>query len=298
MLDDKRKFDDPQMESLLPPVRVSRRDFLASSTAVAGYALSTGPVAAQTAIDTPADGLTAEDLKIPVPGGTMPGYLAAPEKKRKNATIVVVPEVFGMHRYQQDMCRRLAKLGYTAVTYDPFFRMGDLAKMTDFKQVIGNANRLEDAVMLADVDGLTAFLEKHPLVDMKRLGITGHCRGGRTVWMVMAHSKKFKTGVSWYGGLNSNPPAMPRTPHDVATALNGPVLGLYAGADAGIPTQDVARLQEVLKKGNKNSQASTFILYPNVPHAFHADYRATYRKPEAEAAWAEMLGWFKARGIA
>ena len=91
---------------------------------------------------------------------------------------------------------------------------------------------------------------------------------------------------------------MPGTPYDVVANLNAPVLGLYAGADAGIPVNQVARLQEVLAKGNKNAKASTFILYPNVPHAFHADYRPTYRKPEAEAAWKEMLAWFKKYGVA
>ena len=151
---------------------------------------------------------------------------------------------------------------------------------------------------VADMDALTAMVEKNPKVNGRKIGVTGMCRGGRTVWMYTAHSKKVKAGVAWYGGLNPSPPAMTKTPHDVAGALNAPVLGLYAGADGGIPVPQVAALQEVLKKGNKNSQASTFILYPNMPHGFHADYRPTYRKEAADDGWKQMLAWFKQNGVA
>ena len=298
MLDEKGKFADPHMESLLPAVKFSRRGFIASSASVAGFALSAGPVAAQTAITTDAEGVEGLDIKVPVSGGQMPGYIATPAKAGKFPTVFVVPEVFGMHRYQQDICRRLAKIGYVGVTFDPFFRSGDLSKIADIKEVISKANSLADDVMLADLDAVVAFAEKQKKVNAAKMGITGMCRGGRSVWMAVAHSKKFKAGVSWYGGLNPMPPAMPKTPHDVVANLNAPVLGLYAGADSGIPTALVARLQEVLAKGNKNAKASTFILYPDVPHAFHADYRPTYRKPQAEAAWKEMLDWFKQHGVA
>lgn len=298
MLDEKGKFQDPHLESLLPEVKFSRRGFLASSASVAGFALSAGPVAAQTAITTDSQGVDGMDFKVKVNGGEVPGYMAAPAKAGKFPTVLVVPEIFGMHRYQQDICRRLAKIGYVGVTFDPFFRSGDLSKISDIKEVLGKANSLSDDVMLADLDAVVEFVSKQKKVNAAKLGITGHCRGGRTVWMAVAHSKKFKAGVSWYGGLNPMPPAMPKTPHDVVANLNAPVLGLYAGADAGIPVNQVARMQEVLAKGNKNAKASTFILYPNVPHAFHADYRPSYRKPEADAAWAEMLAWFKKYGVA
>ena len=298
MLNDKTSFADPHMESLLPPVKFNRRGFMASSASMAGFALAAGPVNAQSVITTPAEGLDAAEIKVPVAGGSMPGYMAAPTKPGKYATVIVVPEIFGMHRYQQDICRRLAKLGYAAVTYDPFFRKGDLSKITDIKEVLAAANSLDDATMLADMDAVVAMAEKNPKVNGKKIGVTGMCRGGRTVWMYTAHSKKVKAGVAWYGGLNPSPPAMPKTPHDVAGALNAPVLGLYAGADGGIPVDQVARLQEVLKKGNKNSQASAFILYPNMPHGFHADYRPTYRKEAAEDGWKQMLAWFKQYGVA
>jgi carboxymethylenebutenolidase len=298
MLREPATFDDPHLESLLPSVKPSRRGFIAASGSL-GFALAAGPLQAQTVINTPADGLEVLDFTVSVTGGAnMPAYMAAPAKAGKYPVVIVIPEIFGMHAYQKDICRRLAKVGYVGVTLDPFFRFGDLSKMTAIGEVVAAANKLADPQMLADLDSLVAFVEQQPKVNAKKIGITGMCRGGRTVWMYTAHSPKIKAGVSWYGGLGAIPPAMPQTPKDVAGKLNAPVLGLYAGADGGIPVNQVAELQEALKAGNKHSQASTFILYPGVPHAFHADYRPSYRKAEAEAGWAEMLAWFKKHGVA
>ncbi len=270
-MNDRAKFDDPHLESLLPKVPFTRRGFIASSLA-SGFALAAGPVVAQTAIITPPDGLDVGAAQVPVSGGNLPVYFAAPKKAGKHATIIVIPEVFGMHEYQRDICRRLAKAGYYAVTLDPFFRIGDLSKIADVKEVIGKANTLADEQMLSDLDALVAFVENQPKADTKKLGITGMCRGGRTVWMYTAHSNKIKAGVSWYGGLNPNPPAQPLTPIDVADKLNAPVLGLYGGADQGIPLDAVERMRAALVAFGKDKQSMIHV-YEGMPHAFHADYR-------------------------
>ena len=299
MLQDQDQFADPHLESLLPPVQSNRRAFIAASTSAVGFALAAGPINAQSVIRTPADGLDAGDVMVPVSGGgQMPAYMAAPAKAGKYPIVIVIPEIFGMHEYQKDICRRLAKLGYQGVSLDPFFRMGDLSKVAAIGEVVAAANKLTDQQMLSDLDSLVAFIERQPKANGNKIGITGMCRGGRSVWMYTAHSKKIKAGVAWYGGLTPVPPAMTQTPADVAGMLNAPVLGLYAGADGGIPVSQIAALQEALKAGNKNSRASRFILYPDVPHAFHADYRPSYRKDAAEAGWKEMLAWFKTHGVA
>ena len=289
-------FNNPDMDSLITEVKFTRRSFIASSIAT-GFALSAGPAVAQTAIITAADGLETGSAQIPVAGGNIPTYFAAPKKAGKYATVLVIPEIFGMHEYQRDICRRLAKAGYYAITLDPFFRSGDLSKIADIKEVIGKANSLEDKVMLADLDAVVAFLGKQPKVNAKKLGITGMCRGGRTVWMYSAHSKQVKAGVSWYGGLNPMPPAMPLTPMDVADQLNAPVLGLYGGADSGIPQTMVDRMNAGLLAFGKDKQSRIHV-YPDMPHAFHADYRPSYRKEAAEDGWKRMLAWFKKHGVA
>jgi len=122
----------------------------------------------------------------------------------------------------------LRKPATTPSPSDPFFRIGDLSKIADVKEVVGKANTLADTQMLADLDALVAFVENQPKANTRKLGITGMCRGGRTVWMYTAHSNKIKAGVSWYGGLNPNPPAQPLTPIDIADKLNAPCWGSTA----------------------------------------------------------------------
>ena len=282
---------DDHFNSLVPETPISRRSFVAACVA-AGFAVTANPVLAQ-AIKTPMDGLEGGDLKI----GDIPAYYAVPKAGGKRAVVVVIPEIWGLHEYQKDMCRRLAKAGYFAVSSDPYFRIGDLTKVTDIKEVIASANKLTDEQAFADLDAVVAWAEKHKRANTSKIGLTGNCRGGRMVWMYVAHQKKIKAAASWYGSLMPIPPAMPTGPLDVTDQIHCPVLGLYAGADQGIPLEHVERLKAGLLAFGKDKLCK-IIVYPDVPHGFHADYRPTYRKAEAEDAWKKMLAWFKKNGVA
>ncbi len=293
-----RELTTPDFDSLVPAVPFSRRGFLVSGAAT-GFALAAGPLMAQQVIKTSADGLDVADVMIPVGGGAqMPAYTASPKKRAgKLPVIIVIPEVFGLHEYQKDIVRRLAKAGYYAISADPFFRSGDLSKVADVKQVIAAANALTDAQAFADLDALVAWVEKQPKANATKLGITGMCRGGRTVWMYTAHNPKIKAGVAWYGQLTPAPPGITATPMDITDKLNAPVLGLYGGADGGIPLNLVERMRAGLLAFGKDKD-SVIVVYDGMPHAFHADYRNTYRKEAAEDGWKRMLAWFKKHGVA
>ena len=290
------RFDQQHFDSLYPEMKFSRRGFITSSLA-AGFAVSAGPLMAQTVIKTPADGLEVADALIPVAGGNLPVYFAAPKKPGKYPVVIVIPEIWGLHEYQKDICRRLAKAGYYGISLDPYFRSGQLWKLTDIKQVLSAANSLKDEVMLGDLDALVNWVEMQPKVNKAKLGITGMCRSGRSVWMYTAHNKKIKAAVAWYGSLSPNPPAMPLTPIDVADQLDAPVLGLYGGADQGIPLVLVERMRAALLAFGKDKQSMIHV-YDGMPHGFHADYRPSYRKEAAEDGWKRMLAWFKKHGVA
>lgn len=286
-----RDLKNDDLNSLVPDVRVDRRGFVAACIA-AGFAVTAEPLLAQ-AIRTPMDGLDGGDGKI----GDIPIYHAVPKTGGKRPVVIVIPEVFGLHEYQKDICRRLAKAGYFAVSLDPFFRSGDLSRVADIKQVIASANSLTDEQSFADLDALVAWVEKHKRANAGKLGITGMCRGGRMVWMYTAHNKKIDAGVAWYGGLSPIVPAMPLTPIDVADKIDRPVLGLYGDADQGIPVDHVERLRAGLLAFG-NDKKSMIHVYEDAPHAFHADYRPSYRKEAAEDGWKRMLAWFKKNGVA
>jgi carboxymethylenebutenolidase len=291
MEDSRRDLGNDHLNSLVPDVQVDRRGFVAACIA-AGFAVTAEPLLAQ-AIKTPMDGLEGGDAKV----GDIPIYWAAPQGKGKRPVVLVIPEIWGLHEYQKDICRRLAKAGYFGVSLDPTFRIGDLKTVTDIKQSIAMANQLTDQQAFADLDAVVAWAEKHARANAARLGITGMCRGGRMVWMYTAHQKKIKAGVAWYGSLMPIPPAMPTGPLDVTDKIHAPVLGLYGGADQGIPLAHVERLQAGLLAFGKDKQSPIHV-YEGMPHAFHADYRPTYRKEAADDGWKRMLAWFKKHGVA
>lgn len=282
------------LSSLVPEHPLSRREFIVTSLG-AGFALAVQPVAAQTAITTDANGLVAGPVKIPVQGGEMIAYRAMPEGVAKPAVILVVCEIFGVHEYIQDVCRRLAKLGYCAIAPELFARQGDPQKYTSIPDLMANITaKTPDAQVLADLDACAAWAAEKG-ADTGRLGITGFCWGGRITWLYAAHNPKLKAGVAWYGRLVGTVNEFtPKHPMDLVGDMKAPVLGLYGGQDAGIPLDTVYAMEKALKAAGK---PALFQIYPDAPHAFHADYRPSYRQDAAEDGWRRMLDWFRKNGV-
>jgi carboxymethylenebutenolidase len=274
--------------------RVSRREFVAGSLA-AGFALAVQPVCAQTMITTDAAGLAAGEVKIPTANGDIPAYRAMPANGRNLAAILVVQEIFGVHEHIKDVCRRFAKAGYLAIAPELYYRQGDVSKLKDNKEIFAQVvSKVPDAQVMADLDAAAAWASKNG-GDGKRLGITGFCWGGRIAWLYTAHNPNVKAGVAWYGRLAGPSNDMtPKHPLDLVDRINAPVLGLYGGADAGIPNDTVEKMNAELKAKGKPSMIH---LYPDTPHAFHADYRPSYRKEQAADGWKRATGWFKKHGV-
>lgn len=274
---------------------VSRRGFMSASAAVAaGYTLAAGPVRAQV-ITTDANGLQTGDAKIKVGSEEMPAYFARPAGNTKAPVIIVAMEIFGLHEYIRDVTRRLAKLGAFAVAPDYYFRKGvDLTKVSEIKDLLPVVNAKPDAELLSDLDATVAWAESQG-GDAARLGIIGFCRGGRTVWEYAAHSGALKAGVAFYGTLiDPANPLWPKSPMQLAPEMKAPVLGLYGGADSGIPVAQVDQMKAALEQ---NKKAAEFRIYPEAPHGFHADYRGSYRKDAAEDAWKQAQAWFRKYGV-
>ena len=268
----------------------------------AGYAAAALPVVAQTAVKTSAEGLTAGEVAIDVAGFQMPAYRAQPAGKTGLPVVLVLSEIFGVHEYIADTARRLAHLGYLAIAPELFIRQGDAKRYTEIGKLVSEViAKVPDAQVLADLDATVAWAAAHG-GDTRKLGVTGFCWGGRQTWLYCAHNPRVKAGVAWYGRLVGEPTALaPRNPVDVAGQLKAPVLGLYGEADTGIGHDTVEKMKAALTdagaKGNAAAAASAFVVYPDAPHAFHADYRPSYRKEAAEDGWKRMLAWFKQHGV-
>ena len=259
-----------------------------------GFALAVRPISAET-ISTSSEGLLAGEVKIPTPDGEIPAYRAQPSSGGPFPVVLVVQEIFGVHEHIKDVCRRFAKLGYLAIAPELYARQGDVSKITDFKEIISKVvSKVPDQQVLQDLDATAAWAGTSG-GDLQKLAITGFCWGGRIVWLYAAHSPNLKAGVAWYGRLDSPKDDLhPANPVDLVAELKAPVLGLYGGADSGIPNEHVAAMQEKLKAAGKSSELT---LYPDTPHAFFADYRPSYREAEAKDGWAKLLAWFKKHGV-
>jgi carboxymethylenebutenolidase len=289
---------DEAVASLAPGRDFNRRDFVRTGVG-SGFAAAVMPVTAQNVIKTDSTGLTVGEVTVPVGDFKLPAYRAMPAGKANAPLVLVVSEVFGVHEYIADVARRFAKQGYMAIAPELFVRQGDAGSYGELAKLLSEVvAKTPDREVMADLDACVAWAKAQG-ADTSKLGITGFCWGGRITWLYSAHNPGVKAGVAWYGRLvGAANPLQPSHPVDVAARLAGPVLGLYGGQDAGIPLETVDRMKAALAAGSAAAKKSEFVIYPDAPHAFHADYRPSYVKAAADDGWQRCLAWFKAHGVA
>ncbi|MDB5989477.1 MAG: carboxymethylenebutenolidase [Herbaspirillum sp.] len=286
-----------QVDNLIPKTTLfddgDRRTFLKVALGT-GFAAAVMPVTAQT-IHTDTAGLTAGEVKINVHGYDVRAYRAQPEGKKDLPVIIVISEIFGVHEHIADVARRWAKLGYLAIAPDLFARQGDPAKYESVAELQAQViTKVPDAQVISDLDGVVAWAKDHG-GNPAKVGISGFCWGGRFVWLYSAHNPKVKAGVAWYGKLVGEKSALqPVQPVEIAPTLTVPVLGLYGGADNGIPVATVEQMKAALAKGHSHAE---IVIYPDVGHAFNADYRPSYVESAAKDSWQRAVSWFKQHGV-
>jgi len=289
---DSRNLDADHM-NLNPKFELSRREAMLTTLAT-GFALAAQPVAAETTITTDTQGLTAGEVQITTADRAIPAYRAMPATGGPFPIVLVVQEIFGVHEHIKDVCRRLAKVGYLAIAPEMFVRQGDVSKLKSINEIRPIVSAVPDAQVMSDLDAAVAYAAASG-GNADKLGITGFCWGGRITWLYAAHNPKLKAGVAWYGRLVGEPNALtPKNPVDVAGDLKAPVLGLYGGADQGIPLDTIEKMREACAKAGKTCEV---VVFDGAPHAFHADYRPSYRAGPAKDGWARLLTWFKKYGV-
>ncbi len=287
-----------ELASLAPQRDFSRRDFV-RTTVGSGFAAAVLPISAQTVVKTDTAGLAAGEVTIPVGDFKMPAYRAMPEGKKNLPVVLVVSEIFGVHEYIADVARRFAKQGWLAIAPELFVRQGDVGSYGEIGKLVTEVvSKVPDAQVMGDLDAAVKWAGANG-GDTGKLGITGFCWGGRITWLYAAHNPQLKAAVAWYGRLVGDASTLsPKHPVDLVGALKAPVLGLYGGADQGIPLDTVERMKAALAQGSAAAKKSEFVVYPDAPHAFHADYRPSYRKEAGDDGWKRCVAWFKSNGVA
>jgi carboxymethylenebutenolidase len=266
-----------------------RRGFLTGGL-VTGFTMATTVVEAQ-AIHTDPAGLDAGETSIPTADGTLPAYYARPQGGGPFPVVLVVEEVFGVHEYIRDVCRLLARQGFLAVATEYYAREGALSDAMNYPQVMAIIGRAPDATIMTDMDATSAWAAAHH-GDGTRLAVLGFCRGGRVTWLYAAHNARLRAAVAFYGPMMGQPtPIQPKGPLDVAGQIHCPLLGLYAGPkDPSTSAEQIAQAEATAKAHGKTVE---IVVYPDAGHGFHADYRPSYVKADAEDAWGRALAWMR-----
>ncbi len=289
------------MVTLTRPEGSEPQDFHLSRRGVAavffaGYAAAAFSAEADP-IHTDEAGLITGTVMLPSPDRPIPGYLARPAAPGRYPAVVVLSEIFGVHEYIKDVCRRFAKLGYVAVAPAFFIRAGDPAPLSDMSAVMKIVAQASDPQVMGDIGATLKFLKAQRYVDKSRFAVTGFCWGGGETWLACEKFPEFKAGVAWYGRLAPAPDAGPDPKHfwpiQLAADLKAPVLGLYGGKDP--LTKNVPAMREALKAAGKTG--SEIVVYDDAGHGFHADYRPSYNAADAENGWARLQSHFQRNGV-
>lgn len=295
--DERNSIEDlvNEADALIARKPLSRRGFAAASVAI-GFAAAAGPVAASV-VTTDTEGLDAGMVSVPAAGGDMPAYRARPKGVAHPPVILVIQEIYGVHEWVKDVCRRFAKEGWYTIAGELYFRHGMASEYTDTGKLVSElVSKVSDSEVAGYLDNTITFAKKEG-ADTKRLSVSGFCWGGRQTWLYAAHNPKLKAGVAWYGGLvlgaNASP-LRPTQPVDVAAKLKVPVLGLYGAKDTNITAEHIERMRQALK--DAGNTASRIDVFPDSGHGFFADYRASYNEADAKEAWKRALAWLREHG--
>jgi carboxymethylenebutenolidase len=196
------------------------------------------------------------------------------------AAILILPDVRGLHPYYEELALRFAEHGVDALAIDYFGRTaGTHVDQTRWPGL--------ESDIRAGVERLRAAAGSTP----QTVFSIGFCFGGRLAYLTATLGLGFAGVIGFYGwpaGVHyTGSPA----PQDVAEGMRGSVLGLYGGADHGIPAATVAAFEGALAAANVDHRVIT---YPGAPHSFFDRKAAEYAEASA-AAWDEVLRFIRER---
>ena len=199
--------------------------------------------------------------------------------------IVILPDVRGLHAYYRELAIRFAEYGVDAIAIDYFGRtagIGDRGPGFEYAPHVG-ATRY--AGLTADTRAAAAHLRD--LTGDSRLFATGFCMGGRLAFLAPTMGLGLAGTIGFYGwpagpARNDTP-----APADVAAQIDCPVLGIFGGADEGIPASAVAAFETALTAANVPHRLTT---YEGAPHSFF-DRKAADFAEASDRAWAATLGF-------
>jgi carboxymethylenebutenolidase len=237
-------------------------------------------------------------VEFPSGGETIRGYFAKPKGAAGPLPgIVMVHENLGIIEHRQGATRRLADLGYVALTVDLFSRVGgrppqDFTSADDRRRKAFVAARDEQAI--PDLEAGCDYLEGLGIVDMARLGTLGYCMGGGTMlaW-VCGQSTRIAAAVAFYPTAVVQPEwrldGRPLSRVAVAPKLQCPLQVHFGEHDNAVPQPDQAALKDALGQAKPPVE---FVVHPGADHAYDDDTHPNFHAEASRASWEQARAFF------
>jgi carboxymethylenebutenolidase len=219
-------------------------------------------------------------------------YLARPLGAGPFPGVVVIHHMPGYDRATKEMVRTFATRGYSTVCPNLFHRYAPGASPNDAAAAAFEAGGVPDDQCVGDVAGAVRFLRTLPTAT-GRVGVIGHCSGGRQAYVVAAQVD-VDAAIDCYGGRvvasgDELTPARPVAPIDMTPDLRCPLLGLFGAEDTNPDPAQVARIEAELRAHGKTHEFHSFA---DAGHAFFSVDRPSYRVEAAKAGWKLVWDFF------
>ncbi len=211
--------------------------------------------------------------------GSIRGYLVRPAGGGKRGSVVVVHENRGLNPYIEDVARRVAVAGFTALAPDGLTPLGGYPGNDPDGKVM--QKKLDKGKLAEDFVAAYEHLKADADTNGK-VGVVGFCYGGGICNMMAVRLPELAASVPFYGR---------QAKAEDVPAIKAPLLLHYAGLDKrigkGWPDYEAA-----LKANGKEYTAH---IYPDTNHGFHNDTTPRYDEAAAELAWKRTVEFFNAK---
>jgi carboxymethylenebutenolidase len=236
----------------------------------------------------PAGEASGDDLILTAADGNrFAGFLARPGGTAR-AQILIYPDVRGLHQFYKELALRFAEQGIAALAMDYFGRTAGLTSRDESFEFWPHVQQLQATAVMADT---TAALVHLRSVAAGGAFVVGFCLGGSLALHAATQDLGLAGSIAFYAGLSRVWDARGRTVLDAAPDTRVPVLGLFGGADQGIPVEQVERLDKYL---DQSGVAHTIQIYPGAPHSFF-DRRADEFADASADAWKRIFDFVASR---
>lgn len=220
---------------------------------------------------------TADLVLTSADGTQFAAYAAAPESD-PIAQLIILPDIRGLHGFYKDLALRFAQIKIAAVAIDYFGRTAGLTARDDSFEFMPHVQQLKPDQVFADVRAALDYQQGAVGPDQARFTL-GFCMGGTLSFLCGTQELGLTGVVGFYAGLSRDFGG--GTLLDRAAQIRVPALGLFGGADQGIP---VAQVQAFDRALDTAGVPHTITIYPDAPHSFF-DRRATDFAAASADAW-------------